>query len=144
MSDVKPFKKCSRLREHLMHLYPGVKVEVLYNDHAADSGSGSYKGWRLNFKSGDLEVLAKNSLGPGGELLFARHGATEFPGVTWDLHDWQEDGRTLYTLGFHIEEQSSGQLRGVGLTKRTQTQVMRLLNPFIRGTWKPRGEVANG
>lgn len=148
MADAK-----SRLRDRLMRRYPGVIVDVQFNDHVED-GHGTYKGWFVSFESKDYNLLR----GIGGDLaprpLQCQFGAsggggnTEFAGVNWGTHGIIDQSER-YGVSYHIEEEPRAngtgpcRQRNRALTKKMQTQVMRLLKPFIRGNWKPR-EVTHG
>jgi hypothetical protein len=47
-----------RLRSALLRRYPGLVIEVHFNDHVAD-GHGTYRGWCLSFESIDPNLLIK-------------------------------------------------------------------------------------
>jgi hypothetical protein len=62
-------------------------------------------------------------------------GASEFAGVSWRTHGIIDQSER-YGIGFHVQEDGDDHLPRA-LTKKMQTQVMRLLKPFIKGRWKP-------
>jgi hypothetical protein len=128
----------SRLRDRLMRRYPGVIVEVGFNDHVAD-GHGTYKGWHISFESKDPNVLIRHKLAPLQCDFGSSAAPTELAGVCWHTHGII-DHSERYGVGYHIEEEPHADVRDRALTKTKQTQVMRMLKPFIRGTWKPQEE----
>jgi hypothetical protein len=132
MSDAK-----SRLQDRLMRRYPGVTVGVGFNDHVA-RGCGTYRGWSLSFESNDPNVLIRHRLAPLQCHFGSSRGNSELAGVSWHTHGIIDQSER-YGISYHIEEEphdSAGRNRA--LTKTMQTRVMRMLKPFIRGTWKPQ------
>jgi hypothetical protein len=124
--------RSARVRAALERRYPDLFISV---DFIAHSQGGTYKGWRVSFESRDPRALVRYNLasglsdfgGDGG------NGNTEFVGCRWYAFG-AVDNTKRYRIGYHIEEEAGDQ-RDRALTKKMQTQVMRLLKPFIRGTW---------
>jgi hypothetical protein len=141
-----PNNKAARVRRALERRYPGVVVEVHFRNCAAEQltptyRTPAYKGWHLSFAARDPNLLVSYGLA-SGLSDFDRHdqdgrrrddrSITEFAGYSWYAHD--DSGR--HEIGFHIEEEYEP-VRDRALTKKMQTQVLRLLKPFIRDAWKP-------
>ena len=63
-------------------------------------------------------------------------GAGEFAGISWSTHGIIDQSER-YGIGFSIQVDGD-ERQPRALTKKMQTQVMRMLKPFIRGTWKPQ------
>lgn len=116
--------------------YPGVFVHVSFNDHAA-AGRGTYRGWHLSFESTDPDLLVRYGLAPSNCDFRWGDGLSDLVGVNWHTHDIIDNSKR-YAVGYHIEEDASERdTRASPFTKKTQSQVMRALRPFISGTWKP-------
>jgi hypothetical protein len=121
-----------RLRRALTRRYPGLRVHVDFNDH----GDGDYKGWVVTFGSTDpSEMLGK--VAPLQCHFGSSGGETEFTGVSWRTHGII-DGSQCYGVMYHVEVDPRTDERGGWRTKKMQAQVMRMLRPFIRGTWTPQ------
>ena len=81
--------------------------------------------------------MVRYGLAPESCVWDSQNEVTEFAGVScnqWSPHD----ASRRYVVSQHIEEVRREDQRDRALTKKMQTQVMRLIKPFIRGTWKPR------
>jgi hypothetical protein len=122
-------RKAQVVRWALERRYPDLFVSVDFIDHSAGDG---YKGWRLSFGARDPRVLVKYGL-VSARSDFGSDGDAELVGCRWYAFGVVDESKR-YTVGYHIEEQS-GDRRDRALTKKMQTQVMRLLKPFIKGTW---------
>ena len=117
-----------RLRASLVRRYPGVGIGVHYND----GQQGGYKGWCLAFGHADLQVLHSSGVLPDGYPGGDHPGDLE--GVFWMLNS----DSTGHVAFCHIQEEPPVGARDKALTKTRKAQVMRMLKPFISGTWKPR------
>jgi hypothetical protein len=123
-------RKAARLRTALEHRYPNISIHV---DFMEAIGSG-YKGWRTLFESRDPRVLVKYGL-VSALSDFGADGNTELVGCHWYAFSVVDDTKR-YRVGHHIEEQAAnGGRRDRALSKKMNTRVLRLLKPFIRGTW---------
>jgi hypothetical protein len=132
MMPAKLDRKAARLRAALERRYPGVTVHVDFIVHVA----AGYKGWRVVFEALDPHTLINFRLASGLSDFADSDsaGSTEFVGCSRYFFGIC-DASKLYRAGYHIEEEpDAGYNRA--LTKKMQTQVMRLLKPFIKGTWK--------
>lgn len=125
-------RRAARLRIALERRYPGVVVHVDFIEHP---GVNTYKGWHVYFQSSDPSVLVNYKLASSLSDFDSDGGITEFAGYRWHAHGIV-DACQRYGIGYHIEDEP-GSSRDRALTKKMQTQVLRLLKPFIRGTWKP-------
>jgi hypothetical protein len=142
-------KAISTLSNRLMRRYPGVIVEVTLVDHT--NQGRAYQGWHLSFQSCDPQVLVGHGLAVSvssfddSQFRDARRksscaGKSEFAGCSWYATGARTTVSQKYMIGFHVEERASDNpyRRDSALTKTMQTRVMRILKPFIRGTWKPQ------
>jgi hypothetical protein len=98
----------------------------------------AYKGWNVLFEALGPRILVNYQLASGLSDFDASGfaGNTEFVGCSRYCFGIA-DASQQYRAGYHIEvECGKLRTRDRALTKKMQTQVMRLLKPFIRGTWK--------
>lgn len=124
-------RKAQVVRWALERRYPDLFVSVDFIDHSAGDG---YKGWRLSFGARDPRVLVKYGL-VSALSDFGADGNTELVGCHWYAFSVVDDTKR-YRVGHHIEEQAAnGGRRDRALSKKMNTRVLRLLKPFIRGTW---------
>jgi hypothetical protein len=126
----------SRLAARLRRQYPGIHVEVHFNDHVA-KGMGTYQGWSITFESKDPNLLIRYKLAPLQCDFGKSSGNSELVNVRWWTHGIIDQSE-CYGVGYAIEEEPHAYRRDRALTKTRQTQVVRMLKPFIRGTWKPQ------
>lgn len=126
-------EEAERLRNALTRRYPGLTVIVGFNDHGRDR----YKGWVISFESTDPKALL-GKVAPLQCHFGSSRGKSEFAGVSWGTLGIV-DASKRYAIIYHIEvdpKKDGWGPRDEGLTKTMQTQVLRMLRPFIRGTWK--------
>jgi hypothetical protein len=133
-------KRAKRLQRALTRRYPGLFIDVHFIDQVTE-GHGTYRGWHISFESTDPSSLVKHRLTPENVDFQAAgpwcaFGVSEFAGMHWHTHD-VIDQSNRYAIGFHIEEEPHNDRRDSAMTKTIQSKVMRMLKPFIRGTWKP-------
>jgi hypothetical protein len=122
----------------LQRRYRGVSVRVFFNDHVAE-GIGTYRGWCVSYECPDPCVLVRHGLAPP-TCDFRSGDRGELASVSWHSHPIIADSG-CYGVSHHVEESPHANERDRALTKKMQSQVMRMLKPFIRGTWKSRQTV---
>lgn len=133
-------KKAQVLRGALERRYPDLFISVEFVEHP---GVNTYKGWRVSFESCDPCVLIQYGLASSLSDFDSDGGITEWAGYRWHAHG-VIDASKRYAIGFHVEEDRGSDRRDPALTKKTQTQVLRLLKPFIKGTWKDTANKQGG
>jgi hypothetical protein len=123
-----------RLTRWLERRCPGVFVKVSFDDYC------DFKGWHMYFRSPDPNLLVRFGIAAALSDFDSTGQVSELPGCTWSGHGII-DATKGYAISFHIRDQDGeGRTARIesGLTKKMQTQVMGLLKPFVKGTWKPR------
>lgn len=125
------------LAYRLQARYPGLFVRVGWNDHVKQ-GFSSYRGWYISFEAEDPRVLVQHGLVAEGCVFGESRGTHELCGVHWWTHPIIDDSKR-YGVSHSVEcEPREMSYPKAPLTKTCQAQIMRMLKPFIRGTWRPR------
>lgn len=124
--------KFAHLASQLEERYPGVFVDVIFNDH-----SGHYKGWHLSFQAEDPQLLIGYGLANGvAAFESGAGGISEWAGCRWHGRGII-DASKRSAIGYHIAMEGRTDRRpDRALSKKMQAQVSRLLKPFVKGTWK--------